>query len=384
MGRFFNMGRRLTVMTLASAVILGALSGCGSNSSTDAGSATASGEEAGYTLNLAKTTDAGLTNPLIQIAQENGYYDEYNLTLENTTLELNGTFEALSIGKVDTTYGQLIPGLSYGAQGSDVTLFAGTLSGGMCVITKEENASELSDLSNWKDHSIGVIQLSTSEMVTKYVLGNEYGYTIGNDLTYTLIDNYPDIVTAVAKGNVDIGFISSEYLESATDIGLTYLMPLADIYPDYVCCRQTAYSKSLEENRDAFVAYLKGQIRAYKDLNTNQEESLEALVEISGESEDYVNNYVFDKEANAKRTYNPDPNYNGTLAVYETLVEWDYVEDGTDLSEFYDLSIYAEALQQVIEENPDDSFYQDMWTYFLTNNSDYPEFGSLYTEEGIV
>lgn len=219
-----------------------------------------------------------------------------------------------------------------------------------------------------------MIQLSTSEMVTKYVLGNEYGFQAEADLDYTLIENYPEIVVAVQKGNVDIGFISSEYLESAESVGLTYLFPLTHLMEDYVCCRQTAYSGSIEADREGYVAYLKAQIRAYKDYRSDEDATVKLLAEATGETDEFIRGYLYDTDTNADRTYNPDPNYNGTLAVYDTLLEWDYIDDGTDLSVFYDLSVYVDALNEIISEFPEDTFYQEMWEYFEKNNDQYPNF----------
>lgn len=372
LGYYKRLGAFIAVI-----LMMGGLSGCGKSKET--ASDISKNSEKSYVLNVAKTSSSALTNPLIQLAEEKGYFDEYHLKLKNTTLETSGTFEALSIGKVDTTYGQLIPPLSYGAQGSDVKLFAGTISGGMCVVVRAENEEELKDLKNWKGKNIGVIQLSTSEMVTKYVLGKDYGYKAGEDLQYTLIDGYPNIALAVSKGTIDIGFISSEYLESAESSGLVYLFPLTNLLKDYVCCRQTAYSQSFKDNREAYVAYLKGQIRAYRDYINDEDGTVVSLAKATGETEGYIRNYVYNKETNGNRTYNPDPNYNGTLAVYDTLLEWDYVEKGTELFQFYDLSVYADALKEVIKEFPDESFYGDMWEYFEKNNSEFPDFDKIFS-----
>lgn len=278
-------------------------------------------------------------------------------------------------------FAQMIPPVSYGAQGADVTLIGGVLSGGMVAVVRPENYDELKDLNNWKGHSIGVIQMSTSEMVTKYVLEKDYGYDINNDLEYTLIEDYPSISLGVQKGNVDIGFIGSQYIDSAKDQGLVVLTYLDDLLPDYVCCRQSAYSKKIEESRDAYVAYLKGQIKAYKDIKNNEDETVVGLAKETGESEDYVRDYVYNYEGSAHRSYNPDPNFNGTNAIYHTLLQWKYVESDLDLSNFFDITIYADALKEVIKENPDDNFYKDMWKYFKENNNEYKDFESKFTDE---
>lgn len=324
-------------------------------------------------FNIAVTANK-VVNPLIQIAEEKGYFTAYNFKPNYITLEMIGTPEALVAGKLDAAYEQIIPPISYGAQGANVTIFAGTLSGGMETICRKEDAEKLKDLANWKDKTIGVIHLSTSEMVSKAALGRNYGYKIGDDLQYRLIDGYPAITTSVAKGNIDIGFIASEYLEAARSLGLARLFPLTHLEKDFVCCRQYAYGPSFENNKDAYKAYLKGQIRAYKDYVTNPEESIQSLARLTGEDIDYIRDYIYDKESNGNRSYNPDPNYNGVLSIYEILTGWNYIETTAKLNEFFNIDVYASALKEVIQEFPNEQFYKNMWKYFLENDNKYPDF----------
>ncbi len=373
-----EFGKKIMVFAVLAAALASVLTACGSSKIEKQ-------EEGSYSLVLGTSGDSALTNPLVQLADEKGYFKDYGLTISTVKLENAGAvmYDSLSIGKIDAAYAQMIPPISYGAQGYDVTLIGGVLSGGMVAVTRPELYDELVDLNNWEGHTIGVIQMSTSEMVTRYVLENEYGYDLDADLTYTMIEDYPSISLGVEKGNIDIGFISSTYVEGAIDEGLVVLTYLDDIMKNYVCCRQSAYSKNLEVNREAYVAYLKGQIKAYKDINDDEEGTTKSLSVATGETEDYIYNYVYDYDASAHRTYNPDPNYNGCNAIYKTLLEWKYVESDLELSDFYDLSVYADALKEIIEENPDDDFYKDMWEFFKENNNEYPDFDSLYGEDFI-
>lgn len=109
--------KNTAVLLLAGVIGIGTLGGCG-------GQKVSADEAQTHLINVAKTSNSALTNPLIQIGQEQGYFDDYQVELKETTLETSGTFESLSVGKIDTTYGQLIPPLSYGSKGADVTLFA--------------------------------------------------------------------------------------------------------------------------------------------------------------------------------------------------------------------------------------------------------------------
>jgi NitT/TauT family transport system substrate-binding protein len=246
----------------------------------------------------------------------------------------------------------------------------------MVAVCLPENYEKLKDISNWKAHSIGVVQMSTSELTTRDAL-KDYGLS-ADDVEYVMIEDYASIALSTSKGNVDIGFIGSNYVDQALEEGCVVLTTLYDIKKDYVCCRQSAYSKSLQENRDAYVYYLEAQIKAYKDINTDEDGTVSSLAKATGETEDYIYTYVYDEEGSAHRTYNPDPNYNGVSGLYEIMKEQKYVESDLTLDQFYDLSIYADALKNVIADNPDDEFYQNMKQYFKENNSGYPDFDNKF------
>ena len=367
--------KKVSALILSVTLITLGFTGCGSKLETESKSS----DEEAYTLNIGESGDAALNNPLIQLAEEKGYFTDYNLSLNRTKLENNGAvmYDALSVGKIDAAYAQAVPPISYGAQGYDVTQIAGVLSGGMVAVCLPENKEELSDISNWKGHSIGVVQMSTSELTTRNAL-KEYGLDGNNDVTYVMIEDYASIALSTSKGNVDIGFIGSNYVEQALEEGCVVLTTLYDIKKDYVCCRQSAYAKNLEENRQAYVYYLQGQIKAYKDINTDEEGTIKSLTSQTKETEDYVYTYVYDEEGSAHRTYNPDPNYNGVQGLYESILEQKYLESDLTLDQFYDLSVYADALKAVIKENPDDEFYQNMKEYFKEHNNQYPDFDNKY------
>ena len=366
--------KKFAAALLAVTVTTAFLSGCGSAKAK----AKETEDCCGYTLNLGASGDAALNNPLVQLADEKGYFADKKLKITQTKLENPGAvmYDALSVGKIDAAYAQVVPPVSYGAQGYDVTLIGGVLSGGMVAVCLPENYDELKNIGNWKGHTIGVIQMSTSELTTRNAL-KDYGLS-GDDVEFIMIEDYSSIALSTAKGNVDIGFVGSNYVDQAIEAGCVVLTTLYDIKKDYVCCRQSAYTKNLEENRDAYLYYLEGQIKAYKDINTDQEGTVKSLAKATGESEDYIYSYIYDTETSAHRTYNPDPNYNGVQGIYDIMLEQKYVDSDRKLNEFYDISVYADALKAVIAENPDDKFFADMKDYFIENNSQYPDFENKF------
>lgn len=360
--------RKSVAIILALAVAVTTLTACGSGKENK-------GE---YTLLIGNTSDSVLKNPINQIAEEADYFGKENLTVEYETLTETGSFEALSAGKVDSLFVEVITPISYGVQGADITIFGGTLSGGMIAVCRTEDAEELSDVEKWRGKTIGAIQYSRTEVLARHVLKDNYGYEIDKDIFIKNVEDYASVQLGVVKGNVDIGLVPSYYADGATDSGLTVLFPLTHLEEDYVCCRQSAYTKKLEENRDAYVALLKAQIKAYKDYTLNEDKAVELLAKNSGESEDYIRTYVYNKETNGNRKYNPDPNYNGILNVYNTMAEVEYILADRPLADFTDISVYADALKAVIEENSGDAFYESMWDYFVEHNNEYPDFEKTY------
>ncbi|MDR3171480.1 MAG: ABC transporter substrate-binding protein [Treponema sp.] len=244
-------------------------------------------------------------NPLVAIAREKHYFEEEGINPTFIVLSAGG-IEALSLGKADVYLLTIIPPLSYAAQGADIKVIGGTASGGNYVITKPENIGKYAALEDWRGVRLGTVRLSTSEMVSRYALG-PLGVDLGSDVSFVEIDTYPNIIEAVRKGQVDIGFISASYRQSALDLGLQILFPMTSMYPNYVCCRETANGKSLAAKRELFVKFHQAQIRAYKDFKEKQEESITILAKLSSQEPEYVRNVIFNVDTNGHRVFNPDP-----------------------------------------------------------------------------
>jgi NitT/TauT family transport system substrate-binding protein len=303
--------------------------------------------------------------PIVYLAKEKGYFEEEGLRPEFVTVTTTNTVEPLSIGKVDVTLQGIIPGLSYAAQGADVKVFAGTAAGGNYIFTRPENAEKYRDLNNWNGIKFGTIRLSTSEIVTRCALDR-----IGvRDVTYVEIDQMTNVVEAVRKGSVDIGSVPAEFSQSLKDLGLVAIFPMTTLSPNYVCCREVAYSKSLETKRDAFVKFVKAQIRAYRDLRENQDEVVRILAKASSQSEDFVRDVIYNLDTNGDRSFNPDPNLNGISEVYQTLKDLDYIEKrGIETPDIVDITIYKDALDDIIKRFPDEAIYRELAESYRVNN----------------
>jgi NitT/TauT family transport system substrate-binding protein len=316
------------------------------------------------TLTVVLPTNA-IGVPIVYLAKEKGYFEEEGLRPEFVTVATTNTVEPLSIGKVDVTLQGIIPGLSYAAQGADVKVFAGTASGGNYIFCRPENAEKFRDLANWNGIKFGTIRLSTSELVTRNAL-NKVGI---KDVNYVEIDQMTNVVEAVRKGTVDIGSVPAEFSQSLKDLNLTAIFPMTTLSPNYVCCREVAYSKSLETKRGAFVKFVRAQIRAYRDLKQNPDETVRILAKASSQSEEFVRDVIYNLDTNGDRSFSPDPNLNGILEVYQTLKDLDYIEKkGIEVPDIVDVAIYKEALDDIIKRFPNDSIYQELAATYRLNN----------------
>lgn len=329
-----------------------------------------------YSLKMGYQTSSPFISPLVQIAEEKGYLDEYGLKIERQVVDRSGSFEAVSIGKLDFITFEIVPHLSYGAQGADEIIFGGTLTGGMTVFSRKKYADELKnpkDLSNWKGKTIGVKLLSTSELVSKSVL-REQGFKIDDEIKYKFFDGNESLIAATVKGQVDIAFISSFYVDTAKAQGLVYLYPEVELQNDYICCRQVSNGTSFKKNQEAYKALLKGEIRAYKDYLTDEEGAVATIQRATKQDAQFVRDYFYNPETSQGQKYNPDPSYNKVLSDYEIMLDWNYIPHGIPLASFYNIDLYATALKEIIQEFPNEKFYKDAWDYFLVNNNKYPNF----------
>jgi len=314
-----------------------------------------------------------LERPLVGIAREKGYFQEYGLKLDAVTFDSGsaGAIESLDMGKVDILPSGIIPSLSYAAQGSGIKIIGGTASGGNYIIAKPELAARLRDdpgFEQWKGKKLGLVRLSTSQLVTRYSLG-KLGFDANKDLTFVEIDTYPNIIEGVRKGAVDIGYVSAQYSQRLAEQGLEIVYPMTRLLSDYVCCRVTVSSDAYKNKRPALVNFLKGEIRAYKDYTEDHDGTIKLLATASRQSEQFAYNVLYNPDTYADRKFNPEPNFNGIRAMYETLLELGYTKHiGVSVEEFVDISLFKEALDEVLKEFPNEPAYLELKADFEANN----------------
>jgi NitT/TauT family transport system substrate-binding protein len=239
------------------------------------------------------------------------------------------------------------------------------------VITKPENAQKYARMEAWTGARLGTVRLSTSEMVSRYALG-EVGLDLKSDVTFHEIDNYPNIIEAVRKGQVDIGFIAGgPYRKSALDLGLSILFPMNYMAPNYLCCRLNAYGPSLDAKRELFVQFLQAYLRAYKDFNdpAQRDGIVKMLADLTSQTDEFIIEMVFDRNVNGERSYNPDPDLSRVVNVWDTLIATEYIHpQNIDIKDVVDVTVYKDALDNIIQRYPGEPLFAELAKYYEEND----------------
>lgn len=333
-----------------------------------------------YSLNVGRRSDSNSVDPIIDTAGQEHLFEKYGLSVNFVGLPKSSLLNSVAVGKIDASYLSILYNLNLGANGEDVILFAGTMSGGQGVLAHKKVVDEVKDPANWKGRIIAGQIGGTGEMVIKSVLNREYKYVLDTDYKYKSFETDAETITACAKGGADVIIVSNNFVDAAIQQGFVYLFPLTDLEDDFVCCRQMANGTHFKNNREAYLAWMKTVISAYKIYKTEPARVTKTLEKLSGQTESWLYDFIYNLDKNQRRFYSPDPNYNGVKLYYDTMINLGYIETERELPEFFDISLYAQALREVIEEYPDEQIYKDLWAYFVTHNDQYPNFKQDYPE----
>lgn len=292
------------------------------------------------------------------LAEQLGYYEEEGVNVEFVNAAPTEALTAITTGKsdVDVLGTGIVPDLTFIANGSDLVVFEGTAAEGGSIIAREDEVEQYKDLQNYAGITAALVRGSSSWVITRAKLV-ESGVDV-DSINLLEVDSQANVAQAVAKGEADLGFLPIEYANSTLDIGTAVVYEVGELDPLYVCCRQVTSSQKLKEKHDAFVKFTIANLRAweYYEDEANRDEVVKILADYSGQTEDYVSNYLF-----VNRTVlTLDPNEKGVITFYDSLSSSGYFDgSAVDISEHIDTSVYAEALQTVLDRDPDDAFFQN-------------------------
>ncbi len=420
------MKRKISSLLLTTALALTALTGCGQTGSiaetaaqekektntdenidteaTDAAETadTEQADDAAADTEEAVTQDKGTLKVSFMtgniriainiLALEKGYFAEEGVTVEPVNIGGQDALTAIngSDDQLDILNTGFVPDLQAIGSGYDITVIGGTAVEGGAVIAKSGNtaayqdASTIINLDAVKEARLGFVRNEASWVITRqYLLDNgvsEEEIAAIEDEANGNISYYQDetaVAQAVQKGEVDLGFLPMEYALLYGDAyELEVVTPAGSLQENYVCCREVTSPAKLAEKHDAFVAYETARIRAfdyYKQGENDEaikQDVVDTVANYSGKEADYVETYLY----GGVTKYATDPNTKGIVkyvqaATNSGLLASAGVDFSTyDITQNIDVSAYEEAINALVEREPDNQTYAELLTQFEADN----------------
>ena len=319
-----------------------------------------------YEITVGLSQSAGGT--LVDIAYQEGYFEEENLKVDRVGFANSADgLNALQAGKVDVgvSFGTAGP-LTFIANGSDFSIIGGHLEGGHPILTKKENVDQYTSLESYKGKKVGTIRIFTSDIVFRSALENA-GIDWKNELEIIEFKTGSMLLEAVASGKVDVAVSANSFYAQALDMGLDAVAWSNDLQEGHVCCRVVTRSELLaEDDGEAYKRFLKALIKAERKKIEEPQVAVTAAKEYMKVDDKVIDTIVNEGHSN----YSSDPSKEKVEQMWEQMKEIGYVEnvDDIDVNDYVNVDLYERALNELIEENPDDSYYKEQLVRFNEQN----------------
>ena len=300
------------------------------------------------------------------IAREEGYFEEEGLNVTLTQFSSASELATgLISGKLDVAFIGSVPILSFQSQGQDLTIFGGAMTNGHGYVIKPEYTEGLTewDVSILKDRNVASVKNSVQDAELQILLRNA-GIEIGEaegQVHIIYFDSQKDAFNALQNGSIDAASVYSPYASLAKGLGyeIVYRCSEEEALKNQPCCRQVAPSAALTEYPNAYNAFERALIKAYKFSQEHQDESIRDIKQYIDIDEDYIRTEVY----GGYGTSVPDPDKQGTVALKASIVELGYIQD-YDIDPLYNTAVYDKALASLLAEFPDDPVYQSLKEHF--------------------
>ena len=312
-----------------------------------------------------------LKSSLIYIATEKGFDIEEGVDVE--LVNVSASADALTSiitekDEIDLWGMQIMPTCTFIGNGADLVIFGGNVAEGGAMIAAKGTAQQYrDDINNLKGKTVLGIRGETGvlAMMAKLV---ELGFDINKDITIKWADA-PSVLEGVSKGEGDVGFLPIEYTYFGDDVNAEVVYQVGEVAENYICCRMTTSRKILEERRDDLVKVIKAEIRAYKFMQENKEETVKILAAYSGQDEEYVEQNIY----NVRISFVPDPYADAVGPFYNVLGIMGFFENeeatSVDVMDHVDATLYKQALDEIMEEYPNDPCYEQLLEIYNRQNS---------------
>ena len=357
--KFANLKWLITV--LVTVLVLSACGSTGEKASTDQKQ---DSKDKSYTLKLGHLQGSGAV--LANIAEAEGFFEKENLKVEYVPFasSIDG-LSALQAGKIDVgmTFGTSSP-LAFISKGADFKILGGHMSGGHPYLVREEEAKKYKSIKDFSGKTMGTIRLSTPDIVFRAGL-KDAGVDVSKEKILEF-KGFAPLFQAAESGKIDVIVGGVGHLKEAKAAGFVPVLWSNDINPNHTCCRVVTTGKLSEEKGEAFTALLKGLIQAERIKIDNPEKAVAASREALKLDDEKIAALVNEEHIGN----HADPNKKEVVKMWEQMKGLGYLDTSknVDINTHFNLTFYEQALNELIKENPDDSYYKEQLKKYEANN----------------
>lgn len=360
---------KILMLFLSLVLVIGTVTGCNKSAEVPAAQANTETQEIEETKEIKSVKIAynpGLGNVLGFIAKEKGYDVEEGLNFE--FVEFSNTTDALSAlqaGKVEfgVSWGTSAP-LILISKGADFGIIGGHENGGMPVYASQD--FEYKGIESFLGKKVAVPRMYTPDIVWRAAMQTA-GYDLTKDVEILEFKKPSEALEAVKSGNADIFVGTNSTYPQAMESGLKVIANSSDFWdPVHVGCRVVANNSWIAENEEMAKGFIKAYLKAEKVVKEDPEFAVKVQMESTGVEEKYARAQVLETE----QFFQADPLTDGIIYNYERLLDLGFIEeDNIDMKNHLIVKYYGQALEELLQEYPNDDFYKNALEIFENNNT---------------
>ena len=208
---------------------------------------------------------------------------------------------------------------------------------------------------------IAVVPLGTQDIVWRIGF-QEAGLEVGKDVEFVDVESGTAAFAALNNADIDGALVFTPFRAQGVNDGYVILNYSGEIegFDKHPCCRNMAETAKINADPDAYKAYLKALIQAYKFYQENQDTTVEDIVKYVSVDADLIRQETYGEHISSY----PDPDKKTIVEWKDHMVDLGYFED-FDIGSHVNTELYKSALDEVIAEHPDDAaFYEDLVKHY--------------------
>ena len=298
------------------------------------------------------------------VAKEQGFFADQGLDVQLSLFPNSADgYNALTAGKLDIiAMGSTAPAV-YIAKGNDLKYIGGLMGEGAAAVVKQDRAAEFGSINDFSGKTIATVRMSTGDVVFRNAM-HEAGIDWEKDVTIQELKSPSIVMDAVKTSKADVGIVWLPYQQISESQGLKVVLNSDTFSPEHPCCRFVVSAATLKNDRDSLVNFETALIQAYDYIKTNPDESVKDVQKYVDFDRTVIADSIFSEHFN----FSPDPNKKAIEMWWEMMNDIGFIDSDEDIDEHIDTTVYKEALDNLISEQPDNENFHDLLEVYGANN----------------